>query len=318
MLGYSITEMIGMEIVNIMDEKDSDELLDQYEARVSGKITRNMYEGEILTKSGRTIFVEFNACTIQFGHKPASLSFVRDISNRKALQKQAVEQKQMAEFFNDVLTHDINNFCQTMYGQIDTVLSETDQSYNPDHLKRLQSCKNNVGKISNIIDRVREMMHIKTIDPDSLKPVNLSEMILEAVEISHETFPNENIKITSDVPKDTYILANNIAVLIFINLLTNAIKHNDKDRIEISIKVSSGDIDGTPAWFICVSDNGPGIPENLRHRVFSRFTRFSKEEGKGLGLSIVSAFVTKLSGQISLSNNGDRAGLCAEILLPKA
>jgi signal transduction histidine kinase len=89
------------------------------------------------------------------------------------------------------------------------------------------------------------------------------------------------------------------------NLISNAVKYNDKPQgmIEIGIKkISEKFVE------IRVSDNGPGIPEALREKVFEPFyahhsaDRFGKK-GNGIGLATVKNLVERMGGRISLRNN---------------
>lgn len=69
-----------------------------------------------------------------------------------------------------------------------------------------------------------------------------------------------------------------------------------------------------------VADDGPGIPEDERTRVFDRFYRgaATDEEGSGLGLAIVQTVVQNLGGEIRLAGRDDgHSGLVARIHLPR-
>ena len=321
MVKRTITEMIGIDITQTMDPRYTDDLVRRYEERISGKVPREMYEGALLSKSGNSIPVEFNASRIQYEGRPASLSFVRDISRRIALKNQVVEQKEMAEFYNDVLTHDIQNFCHTMLGNLDLLMADLQESVQPGRLDNLKACQHSVQKVSRLIDRVRELMNIQIVQPENLSPLSLKNLIAEAIEIAHESFPQQTLSIKSSVSKDAYILGTNLVLLVFVNLLTNAVKHNDRSDKQVEIQVHSTTLHHRPAWRIDVADNGPGIEPQFRERIFERFQGFSKRKGKGLGLSIVQAMVKKLSGEIIVINEGSPihlGGSTMRIVLPKA
>ncbi|MBX2880892.1 MAG: sensor histidine kinase, partial [Granulosicoccus sp.] len=85
------------------------------------------------------------------------------------------------------------------------------------------------------------------------------------------------------------------------NLLDNAIKYASRPS-QVTLTVD-GDSD---AFTVSVSDNGPGIPEEERERVFERFVRLENERnspGNGLGLSLVQAVVRLHSARLTLADN---------------
>jgi PAS domain S-box-containing protein len=87
---------------------------------------------------------------------------------------------------------------------------------------------------------------------------------------------------------------------IVINLISNAIKFSPENaRIEIKGKLTSKQV------FICIKDEGIGIPEAEKKHVFERFYRMSNAEeiqGTGLGLSIVNQYVLLLKGKIDFTS----------------
>ena len=85
------------------------------------------------------------------------------------------------------------------------------------------------------------------------------------------------------------------------NVIENAIKYTQENG-HISVILTQVDNDAV----ITIADNGPGIPEEERERVFRRFYRLDRSRsttGNGLGLSMVSAVVTMHHGQIQLLDN---------------
>jgi signal transduction histidine kinase len=93
-------------------------------------------------------------------------------------------------------------------------------------------------------------------------------------------------------------------VRLFQNLLTNAVKFARPD-VPPQIAVTAtrrGD-----AWAVTVTDNGRGVPENERERVFAPFQRVGSdaEPGSGLGLAICRRIAERHSGQLRLDPGGD-------------
>jgi signal transduction histidine kinase len=86
---------------------------------------------------------------------------------------------------------------------------------------------------------------------------------------------------------------------VFINLVSNAIKYNTS--ADPVVVVSSSARRGV--YEARISDNGPGIPEAERERIFMKFARgpMPRQVGTGLGLAISRHIVERLGGRLSLA-----------------
>lgn len=97
------------------------------------------------------------------------------------------------------------------------------------------------------------------------------------------------------------------------NLVDNAIRYsNENGRIIVRLSKKMNDI------LLEVIDNGPGIPAQLRTRVFERFYRVigSKSPGSGLGLAIVQQICELHGGRIELDSATEGTGLIVKVYLP--
>lgn len=98
------------------------------------------------------------------------------------------------------------------------------------------------------------------------------------------------------------------------NLLHNAI-HYTPSRGALTISLHPDENDAV----FTVSDSGPGISEDLRHRLFQPFSAGSSHSGSGLGLTIAREIVLALHGTIQLTNRMEgerRIGLNSSVRLP--
>jgi len=105
--------------------------------------------------------------------------------------------------------------------------------------------------------------------------------------------------------------------MIFRNLIDNAIKYGGNEP-EVSVETW---LNGRGMVVTRVSDNGPGIPERLRRKIFGRFVRLGSElersqKGTGLGLFIVRTQVKRLRGNVSVRSRGAKPGTVFEVELP--
>jgi signal transduction histidine kinase len=112
---------------------------------------------------------------------------------------------------------------------------------------------------------------------------------------------------------------------VFVNLIANAFDALDgKGRVAIAATVGSIDEEpafaqaqaSTPTVVIEVSDNGPGVPQDLTDRIFNPFFT-TKPQGTGLGLAIVRKIVDAHDGQIDLDSSPEK-GTRFRVTLPVA
>lgn len=105
---------------------------------------------------------------------------------------------------------------------------------------------------------------------------------------------------------------------ILVNLFRNArqaIEHQEGRRTQGRIEVS---LEAAPnAAVIRVSDNGPGVPERIRERLFQPFAGSGRADGAGLGLAIARELAVGHGGDLTLAANGSE-GATFEIRLPGA
>lgn len=105
--------------------------------------------------------------------------------------------------------------------------------------------------------------------------------------------------------------------MIFRNLMDNAVKYGGQPP-EVEVECWTN---GRGRVLVRIADNGPGIPPQMRRKVFGRFVRLGSElersqQGTGLGLFIVGTLVRRLRGQVHVRGRGARSGTVFEVDLP--
>lgn len=153
-----------------------------------------------------------------------------------------------------------------------------------------------------------ETLHVETIELRSLLEQNLREAELAGHEVRLE------LEIT---PPDLRIEADPVKIhQVVANLIDNATRHSPKDGV---VRVVASDLDGVT---IEVIDQGPGIPEGERQKVFDRFVRLDESRpgpggSSGLGLSIARWIVELHGGDIRAAAGGS-SGCRMVVTLPSA
>jgi len=83
------------------------------------------------------------------------------------------------------------------------------------------------------------------------------------------------------------------------NLLDNAVRYGPEGgRVELEVRQGNGDVS------LCVADDGPGVPRELRERVFESYYRIpgATGSGSGLGLAIVREIAEAHGGSVAIED----------------
>jgi two-component system, NtrC family, nitrogen regulation sensor histidine kinase NtrY len=148
--------------------------------------------------------------------------------------------------------------------------------------------------------------------PDTrLSRVDVADKLLHVVELYRNNHHHTTLSFEGP-EKGVYALSDNDQIIqVFNNILKNAIQATSQradGKIEVQLKISETEI------MISISDNGPGIPDELREDIFRPgFT--TKTSGMGLGLSITRNFVEYWGGKISFVTDSE-SGTTFTIKLP--
>lgn len=135
---------------------------------------------------------------------------------------------------------------------------------------------------SGIIDRKRELF-------------NLAQLCNELCIMIQPKILNPNVELLQDnpYPKCWIFLDSNRLKQVWMNFLTNAMKHTKSGYIRMGYSIERGGIR------IYVEDTGTGIPKKLQNQVFGRFQKLNEfVQGTGLGLAISKAIVEAADGEI--------------------
>ena len=162
---------------------------------------------------------------------------------------------------------------------------------------------------------VEQLMTLARLDPQhphdpKLKKVNLATFLSDHFDEITKNLDVRN-RVFSTQLDDAVCLINPDSMVILVrNLIDNATRYteeNDEIRLSSGIKENQA--------FLCVSDSGPGIPVEMREKIFERFFRLpgSQASGSGLGLSIVKNIVMTHGAKIEMSDGIGARGISITI-----
>ena len=151
--------------------------------------------------------------------------------------------------------------------------------------------------------------------PDDVSLINLHRVAVDEITYIAPDALKKNIEIELLCSCQKIMIMGNITALgiLLRNLCDNAVRYTpENSTVQVEISQQGKHV------ILKVTDNGPGIPVELRSRVFERFYRVlgTKQMGTGLGLAIVQQIAELHHAVVSLSSPPNGRGLEVTILFP--
>jgi signal transduction histidine kinase len=171
--------------------------------------------------------------------------------------------------------------------------------------------RDEVGRLGGVVDDLLTLDRPRALH---LEPTPLSLPLLRAVEFVEPRAREQGIEMRVERGDVDPIISCDREALqhVCVNLLVNGLQAlGEGGHVTVTM---SGPSNGYAS--ICVADDGPGIPDELRERIFEPFVT-ARDTGVGLGLTFVKRVVHEHGGRI-IATSGADGGACFEISLPVA
>jgi signal transduction histidine kinase len=216
------------------------------------------------------------------------------IENAQMFEAQ-VESRRNAEFYTDLLSHDIKNFNQAIIGYLDLLKSRLPK---PEDTVLVDRIIEQEMSMSRLAHNVRTMSRVTFGDTKKAR-TDLGAALLECIENIGQYFPSKKISVSHSIRAGAYLTtADELLRELFVNILTNSVKYDPHETVEIDISVEKSFDDKRAYWRVAVADRGKGVPDELKESIFSRFSDAPRKKGSGLGLHIVSTLVRRYKGKV--------------------
>ena len=316
---------IALNLLNGYDAKElfiSDDETNQYffDYKALKKFnikTSDLPEGSVIINHPKKLIKEYKNILIAsllllIGLLSMILVLLWYIVYKKRYEKAILNAMHNAEEASKIKTHFISNISHELKTPINVIMSAIQLiNYNtkesPSYSKNKytlaiidDNCKRLLRLINNLIDVQKHELDDTKLNLSAVNVVNLIEMLVASVVPYAES---KNLNLIFDTNKEDVILKVDSDKLerIILNLLSNAIKFS-KPNGEIRVTLNFED-----CLYISVTDNGIGIAKENLNKIFDKFTQLDtsfsrKNEGSGIGLSIVKSFVLLHNGKISVKS----------------
>jgi PAS domain S-box-containing protein len=246
----------------------------------------------------------------------------KDISKRRQLEDELRNLNDAKSTFVSTVSHELRTPV-TSIKSLTEVLSHEMESLSEENVTRyLNIINEECDRLSELISGLLDLQRLNAgkLEAD-LKTIRLAEIVRRAIELFGEFAAQNEIELTSDFADPDHMTAvmgdRGQLLRILSNLLSNAFKYSNSNG-KISIRLSREDENVR----LAVTDNGIGISDDEKDKVFDKFYRVDnsatrKEGGSGLGLAITKELVELHNGRIWVEDAQD-GGCCFNVLIPAA
>ena len=209
-------------------------------------------------------------------------------------------------FISDV-SHELKTPISVIQMQCEIALRKERDS--KEYKKALETIKDTISLMSSLVEKMLMVSRLERVDKSVFSEVELSSVLRSAYELLKGRADECDIDLDLNIPNEPIFVKGDKTLLVemFVNLIDNAIKYNNKGgRVLVEVEKLGSSV------VVKISDTGIGISEDEIEKVFEEFYRADKSrskdrEGFGLGLSIVKK-IAQLHGIEIKINSSANAG----------
>lgn len=320
LMGYRSSEVIGSLMTDIVKREDENGKPVSYQERILNKVlsgkritTAAVNHSYFVRKDGRRFPVKITVTPIRIDHKIiGAVEVFINVSSEQQLEKTRVD-------FLTLASHQLRTPLSATRWVIETLkkgiagdMTEKQKKYlnqiyevNKQMINLANETLNILRLDSGIIEIKKDIFKVATLFLDFEKTLSLKAKEKKVV-LAFTKKPKE-FTINSDY---------NLVKTIITTFIANSINYSDAGRIVVIDAKESGD-----KVIFFVKDQGIGIPDDEKNRIFERFYRASNAkqiipDGTGLGLSMARMLAEKLNAKISFESTLNK-GTTFSLTLPK-
>ena len=210
------------------------------------------------------------------------LIVLHDVTDERAAER-------LRDDMTHMLVHDLSNPLGVMSTALELLTSDAADDLAAGQRRTLDIANHQALKMRTLMNRILEIGQLEQQQvplASRCAPVEIAALIGQAIELQSPLASAKGLRLESDAPPglppawaDAELIGR-----VLQNLVDNAVKFTPPGGA-VCIAARAGERDGRPALLVSVRDTGPGIPEEIRDRLFQKFVR-GKQIGRGSGLGL--------------------------------
>ena len=300
-LGWKREEVMGRSLAEVLLPQryaaSTQQALASFLSTGDTRFLGHSLERVVVDRHGRELQVEVRIGMIDQGKLKLLSAFLRDISQRKEVERLKNE-------FVSTVSHELRTPLTAIYGSL-SLLGAGVAGELPEEAQRLVQLSNQ--SCERLIRLVNDVLDVEKIESGKiryeLKSCNLRNLVEQAIRDVQPYADQFGVMLKPQQLEEAQVEADGDRIVqVMVNLLSNASKFSPAGgQVEVEMMVAPRQVR------VGVTDHGPGVPDAFRDRVFERFAQADATDGKqkggtGLGLNICRSIVQGHRGTIGFTS----------------
>lgn len=288
-IGFSTMQLFHSEQAKAFLEQDKKAFAEGFVEVIETVDFPNGYTKSLLTKKLR--FNDKNG-------NPFIIAISRDISQIKRIEEELLAANQELEEFSYRTSHDLRSPLISSQKMLSIIREELQRGEISTAIEYTEIVQGSLEKLQNLVIDILKLAKVNHGE-ESPEYIDFAAIVSESLTKFEKMENFERIQFEFNYThKHNPILSKSNVVLVLENLLSNTIKYQDVTQPQSVVQIASSSSENQ--FIFEISDNGLGIPEAARNKLFDMFRRFHPRTsfGSGLGLYMVKKSIVKLGGEV--------------------
>ncbi|HSD47960.1 MAG TPA: PAS domain-containing protein, partial [Pyrinomonadaceae bacterium] len=300
-LGFQRNDFIGRPLLDMVYESDRDLVREKLAAALTG--APQTYEMRYFSYDGRLRHARVdNSPLVVEGKTTGVLGIARDITEQKEERERAARADKLRALgqLASGVAHDFNNSLAAILGRAQLLRRQVNDPALVRNLDIIQTAAEDAAATVRRIQTFARKSPVKEFEM-----LDVASLLNDAIEITRTRWENEarlrgleyEVRLEAETGQNTYGSASELRE-VFVNLIVNAVDAMPRGgKLAITCRRRE---DRLQLQFI---DNGMGMPDDVRQKIFEPFFSTKGAHGTGLGLSVSYSIMERHDGSISVDSH---------------